>query len=53
MLNAPPGEVGLAARPFLLSHPVVHPLFMEAVMLIVQVERDLISELRQKYEKTK
>src|SRR5271157_615364 len=51
MLNAPMGEVGRVARNFLVSQSFIHPLFMEAVMLSVQVEKDLINEVRQKYEK--
>ena len=51
MLNAPMGEVGRVAQRCLLSQPMIHPLFVEAVTLSVQVERDLINEARKKYGK--
>jgi hypothetical protein len=48
MQQAPPGEVGLAARDELLKIPILHPVYHRALELWTRVERELIAEYRQR-----
>jgi hypothetical protein len=48
LLDAPPGRVGVTAQALLSSKQVIHPLFMKAVELSVQVEIDICEESRWK-----
>jgi hypothetical protein len=46
LLDAPPGQVSLAAKALLKSQPVRHPLFLEAAELSVQAEIAICEENR-------
>jgi hypothetical protein len=46
LLDAPPGRVAVTAQALLQSKSVLHPLFIEAAELSVQVEIDICEESR-------
>ncbi len=48
MQEAPPGQVGLAARDELLKMPIFHPVYHRALEIWMEVERQLIEEYDQR-----